>query len=272
MRIKEIHIKHYDCFVYPLSDFHIGEKGFTKKSEEKLKGYIKWIKETPNAYAILNGDLINVATLTSPSSPFEQNLGLDGQIDKVVKLLSPIKDKIWGAISGNHEQRLDRYVGYSPMITICDRLGVSYMGNSAVYIVRMCCKPNHRARTSFSIYSHHSTGGGRTVGSKMNSVDKMRELVANCDVYVCGHQHLLGVIHAVTQLLNVTTGKVETVRQMLVNAGGYLEWNDSYAEKKMLPPLKVGSPRIHFIVKRKCMRKKGMKDEHLLSKDLHISV
>ena len=270
MKVKEFKTKHNDIYIYPLGDVHIGDKGFTDASEEKLKGYIDFIKKTPNAFAILQGDLLNCATRISKSSPFEQKMDLKDQIAKAVELLKPIKDKILGAIDGNHETRMCDFAGYSPTISICERLGIDYMGDSVVYVVRMGCHSKRGApRTSFTLYSHHTTGGsGRTVGSKINRVGVMREIVANCDIYCGSHNHMLGAVPAVTQMINSTSGNVEVVRQMLVDCGGYLEWDNTYAERMMLPPLKMGSPRLHLIVKRS-NDKAGKEETH---KDVHVSL
>jgi hypothetical protein len=269
MKVKEFRTKFNDIYIYPLGDIHIGDKGFTKESERKLKGYVDFIKTTPNAFAILQGDLLNCATRVSKSSPFEQNMDLKDQIEMAVDILKPIKNKILGAIDGNHEQRLSDFAGYSPTISICERLGIDYMKDSALYIIRMACHSQKGIpRTSFTLYSHHTTGGnGRTVGSKINRVEVMREIVANADVYCGSHNHQLAAVPAVTQMINQTEGKIEIVRQMLVDCGGYLEWDSTYAERMMLPPLKLGSPRVHLIVKRET--KDGIEETH---KDCHVSL
>lgn len=271
MRVKEIKLRHNDVYLYPISDCHIGDKGFTKTSEEKLKGYIDFIKKTPNAYAVLVGDILNCSTRVSKTSPFDQTMDLKDQINKACEYLSPIKSKIWGAIQGNHENRLADFCGYSPMISICDRLGIDYMGDSGIYIIRMGCHSKKDApRSSFTIYTHHSTGGGKTPGSKINRIDAMRQIVANADCYLGGHNHMLGAVPAVTQMINPTTGKIEVQRQMLVDCGGYLEWDCTYAERMMLPPVKLGSPRIHLMIKRNDAKlKSGDKETY---KDVHISL
>lgn len=269
MKVKEFRTKFTDIYIYALGDIHIGDKGFTNESEKKLKGYIEYIRKTPNAFAILQGDILNCATRVSKSSPFEQSMDLKEQITKAIEILKPIKHKILGAIDGNHEQRLSDFSGYSPMISLCERLDIDYMKDSALYIIRMACHSKKDIpRTSFTVYSHHTTGGnGRTVGSKINRVEVMREIVANADVYCGSHNHMLGAVPAVTQMINATEGKIDIVRQMLVDCGGYLEWNNTYAERTMLPPLKIGSPRIHLIVKRS--EENGKEETH---KDIHISL
>lgn len=266
MQIAVNRFPYNDIYIIPINDLHVGDRGFTANSRKKLRGYINWIKKTPNAYSILGGDLCNVATRTSKTSPFEQNLTLEEQITEVVKLLSPIKGKILGAINGNHEQRLSDYTGYSPTIAICRGLGIKYMSDSGIYILRMGCR-KHTPRASFTIYHHHTTGGSRTVGGKMNRIAMLRDIIPNCDCYVGGHNHMLGAIPFDTQVINPTTERLETIRQMIVDAGGYLEWHDTYAERTMLQPLRVGSPRIHFIIKIN-----GRSKTDSIKRDIHVSL
>ena len=268
MRVKEFRTKFNDVYIYAIGDIHLGDRNFTKASEEKLKGYIEFIKKTPNAYCILQGDLLNVATRASKTSPFDQNLDLKEQIDKAVELFKPIKNKILGAVDGNHENRISDFTGYSPTISVCDRLGIDYMKDSAIYIIRMSCHSKRDIpRTSFTVYSTHGCGGGKSVGSKMNRVDGMRAIVSNCDVYASGHTHMLGCIPTITQVVNTSTGKVEMMRQMLVDTGSFLDWNESYAERMQLQPSKLGSPRIHLIVERKTVD--GVEETH---RDVHVSL
>lgn len=255
----------------------MGDKGFGRVSLEKLKGYIEWVKDTPNAFVFLLGDMVNCATLDSKSSPFEQDMNLSEQVENIVALLNPIKDKIVGAVDGNHENRLVKYSGYSPTISICERLGsVPYFGHSGVVIFRLGCRDGKSPRHSFTGYFHHTTGGGRTVGSKLNRVDMLRDIIPNADFYCGGHNHQLGVVHNVTHVINPTTGKMDVIRQMIVDCGGYLEWKNSYAEGMMLPPLKIGSPRIHLMLHRKAknikVKGKYKKVDEEVTKDIHVSL
>jgi len=265
--------------IYPIGDIHIGDKCFGKESKRKLNGYIRWIKNNPNAYAVLMGDLVNCATLGSPSSPFQQDMPLGDQIKAAVGLFKPIKHKILGAIDGNHEQRLIKYAGYSPTISICERLGIRYFESSAVIVFRLGYHRSHNAkkpssfasRASFAGYFHHTTGGGGTVGGKMNRVDKLTDIVADCDFYCGAHNHGLGAVPRDIYIVDRIGGREERLRQMLVNCGGYLEWRGSYAEQKQLAPLKIGSPRINLFVKRK-HRGDSRANEIDVKKDIHVSI
>ncbi len=45
--------------------------------------------------------------------------------------------------------------------------------------------------------------------------------------------------------------KIIIQRQLLIDSGSYLGWDDNYSEAKMLPPVKIGSPRIRIDGKKK---------------------
>ena len=250
------------AYLIVIGDLHIGDRGFGEESKEKLRGYLEWVRDRPNARVFLNGDLLNCATRVSATSPFDQDMPLKEQIEMVVNYLKPIKKKIIGAIDGNHEQRLSDYCGYSPTISICDRLGFPYFGDSAVVNFQVGIHKRgsgrENARISYLGYFHHTTGGGATVGGKINRVDKMRQLVINCDFYCGSHNHMLGAVPVAVPYVDRINGCIVLLKQFLIDCGGYLEWSDSYAERKQLPPQKIGSPRIRL--------------DGTFKKDLHVSL
>lgn len=255
MKYTTCRIKDKVCYLYPIGDIHVGDKNFHGEGEAKLKAYIDHIARTKNARVFLMGDIINVATRTSKSNPFDQTMNLQEQIRYATELLMPVKDKIIGAITGNHEARLEDSVGYNPTTAICANLGIPYFGISAVVAFKVGVG---RQPTVYHGYFHHTTGGGSTVGAAINRVDKLRQIVVNADFYVGGHNHRLGVFDTQTYEIDTNHGKIRRLRQVLVDAGSYLSWNGSYAESKQYPPSKLGSPRIRL-----SSEKQGVKDVHV---------
>ena len=252
MKVQSYKYKHNDIYIVPLGDLHIGDKCFTSESLRELKSIIDWVKKTSNAYIFLMGDLVNCATLSSPSNPLKQDMDLREQIDYAVNLLKCVSHKIVGAIDGNHELRLDRFSGYSPTISICEQLGTHYFKNSAVLLFRLGCRKTGRkgvlnsSRATFSGYFHHSTGGGNLPGSRLNRADKLRCIVSDVDFYCAAHNHFLSSAHNMIFRVNETTEKIEEIRQMTITTGGFLEYDESYSEEKMFAPLKIGCPIIHL--------------------------
>lgn len=254
-------------YLIPIGDVHVGEVGFNERAKEKLLGYIKWIKNTPNAYVFLMGDLLNTASRYSISSPFQQNMSTNQQIDTITNLLEPIKERIIGAICGNHEERMIDDYGYDPTIAICDRLGISYFGFDAVVLFRMGCHSkniNKHPRGTICGYFHHCTGGGTTLGGKLNRVDKLKDVVCNADFYVGGHTHALISGDGEVFSIDKTKARVDILRRVFVDAGSYFDYEGGYANMKQMPPSRMGSPRILLQIKRD-----GKDKVHT---DVHVSI
>jgi len=244
-------IKDNVAYLYPIGDIHLGDKSFTAKSMAKLKGYIKWIQNSRNSRVILMGDIFNVATRASKTSPFQQ-LSLKDEMKLALQLFKPIKNKILGVIDGNHENRAVDYMDYSPLIHFCDVLGLRYLQYSGVFKlgvgVNRCAGSSRtdQAKIIYIVYAHHTTGGGTTKGGRINRVAKLSEIFTNADIYLGAHNHDLITTPNEGWAVDRRTGNVKRFRQYFVDCGGYLDWNGSYAEQKMFPPLKIGSPKIRL--------------------------
>lgn len=89
--------------IIPISDVHIGDKLTNYKI---LKEVLETIRDTPNVYTILNGDLCNTALKNSKSDVYSDELSPMEQINRLIEILEPIKDKILVIGSGNHEDRI----------------------------------------------------------------------------------------------------------------------------------------------------------------------
>ena len=252
MRVVKHQVREPFCYLYPISDVHLGSKDFGEESEAKLRGYLNWVEKTPEARITLVGDILNTATRDTKGSLADQKLHLKDQIDFAYELFKPVKEKIIGATDGWHETVLEKYCGLSPTTTLCALLGVEYLGYSGAIVLgvgqrkRTAEERNPTPNCTYIIYQHHTTGGGATPGGKINRIDRLRLLVANADVYLGAHNHALGAMPVTTHIIDERTGAVEERRQLLVDCGGYFQWNGSYAEAMQLPPLKRGSARIRF--------------------------
>ena len=86
--------------IHTFSDWHIGDK-LCKISE--IKEQVLHVQNTPNAYVICNGDLMNNATKTSVSDCYSESITPMQQLQTLCELLEPIKDKILVIAPGNHE-------------------------------------------------------------------------------------------------------------------------------------------------------------------------
>lgn len=259
MRLIDITNLNDKVYLIPLGDVHLGAPNVDL---DKFEGYIDWVKEH-EAYIFLMGDLFDVATLSSPTKVFGQKLDLNESIRYLHDILYPVKDKVIGAITGNHEGRLEKYAGFNPLQAFCDSFGIPYAGYSAVIRFRVGKYERKNGLVSpkveYIFYAHHTTGGGSTLGGKLNRVSKLSTIFQGADCYLGGHNHSKALGQdSVAYLSKSGNGKatIQFKRVMYVDTGSFLTYDGSYAEQMMLSPSHTGAPRL---------RMSG------IQKDLHIS-
>jgi len=261
-RMRLIDVVDYSTPVYlvPLGDVHLGAFNV---DFQKFEGYVKWIKEN-NAYTVLMGDLFDVATLDSETSPFEQSMSLNEAMRYLKNILYPVKDKILCAIEGNHELRLRKKAGFSVTESFCDQLGITYAKFSAVLRFRIGRKRRSfpemtSPRIEYMLFCHHSTGGGRTIGGRLNRAEQLKFIFEGADAYIIGHNHAKALGEEdVFRVVKSGNGKAKVVncRVYYIDSGSFLIYEGSYAEASMLRPTNTGAVRI---------RMNGVR------KDLHVS-
>lgn len=226
-------------FIIPLGDIHYGSKNFSTNSQIILNEKLNFVKKKKEARVILVGDLVDTATITSKTSVFDEDKTLIEQKREIAETLRPIKNKIIGAFQGNHERRTWKLAGDDPTADISDRLGIKYLGISGVIEIKI-------RKQRYLIYAHHTTGGGSTPGSKVNRAEKNRNLVTDCDIFLAAHSHGLGCVPIAVYIPEPSLKKCILKIQYLINTGGYLEWNDSYAEAAQFSPNPIGTPTIYL--------------------------
>ena len=254
----DIPAKYDHGYLLPLGDLHRGDRHLTARGLNKLKGYMDWAMERGNAFIFLMGDILNVASRSSKTNPFESESG-DDEYAKSVALFKPYASRIIGCITGNHEQRMYKDFGFNPLKPFCNELGIPYCGYSAAIRIRVGKRPDRKNEylQTYWGFAHHGNGGGGTLGAALNRKMKLQEIVHGMDFYMAGHDHNL--IVGTRNILLPKRDKIEHQRVHYIDTGSFLDWDGSYAEEKALPVSKQGAPRLRF---------SGDKRKH----DLHISV
>ena len=258
MQVVHLSIVEDHGYLIPIGDLHRGDRHLTTRGLNKLKGYLDWVISKSNAYAFLMGDILNVASRSSKTNPFESMSGND-EYQKSVELFKPYASRIIGVISGNHENRMYKEFGFNPLQPFCNELGIPYCGYSAAIRVR-AGKRTDRKNEYWQTYwgfAHHGTGGGGTLGAALNKKVKLQEIVHGMDFYMAGHDHQL--IAGTRNILLPKRDKIEHQRVHYIDTGSFLDWDGSYAEEAAMPIGKQGSPRLRF---------SGKQHSH----DLHISI
>ncbi|MBE7074852.1 MAG: hypothetical protein E7376_02610 [Clostridiales bacterium] len=183
--------QHSQVMLLVLNDVHIGSAGC---NIDKFIRYLKQVKNIPNCYLILNGDLMNNANNLGKSSPLENNLSPMNEQKLIHTLLSDpvIKEKIICSTSGNHESGarakdsgLDSLV--TPMATL-DILDI-YARYMAQVVIRMKCPYTSTGYTDFKILVRHGSGIGGQAGKVVESMFNLCKNFGNYDMVIQGHTH-----------------------------------------------------------------------------------
>ncbi len=228
--------KHDHAYLVPIGDVHLGSTSFSEKGRKLLMGYLDWVAKTPNAKICLMGDIFDVATRASATSPFESS---SSEYSRAVEIFKPYAKHIVFSLRGNHCERLLQYAGYDPMERFCEAIGVPYLGISTVTRFDV-------GKETYFGYFHHSTGGGGSLGNALNRATKLQDMVQGVDFYCIGHNHnLVSGVKQVYRPNQFGTGIAEH-RLWYIDCGSYLDYPESYAERMMLTPGKLGSPRLRF--------------------------
>jgi len=259
---KEIPFSQF--YVVPLADFHIGAKAC---AFDVITGYLNWIREHENAYAILNGDLINGATKTSTPELYDDLIKPQDAHRKVRAMLMPIKDKILMITRGGHEEHIYRTVGHDYTAELAYDLGdVPYRPDGGMVSILAPRREGDRHKLEFTFYATHGWGGARTIGAKVKKVEELA-MAVDADVYILSHDHTQAV-HRFNTLVpsrrHDRNGKRRLVvhRKLLVNTGGFLRY-EGYVARKGYMPQDLGTPRIRCEIKA---------TTHDYYKDLHSSI
>jgi len=229
-------LKTNDCHIVLLSDWHIGNESCNFQLINKLVSYVK---KTPNAYAIILGDLIEMIGYHSKGLLHSQKIYATEQFKEAVRILEPIKDKILFAVTGNHEGRTVKDCALDLMELLCERLDIDYRGVDCYFGIK------NLSGTLIRWYTTHGSAGGATIGAKVNRLEKCHWKFPNADILVMGHTHSLSDIYKEIPFLT-QTGKVESKIQYFVCAGTALGSDAKYAAQAGYPPAPVGGKIIHI--------------------------
>lgn len=171
-----------------LSDFHIGDQLCNLKL---IKQVLQEVKESPNTFIILNGDLMNNATKSSVSDVYSEAMTPTEQILKLCEILDPIKERILVIHPGNHEFRTLKNDGVDIIRLVAKQLHIEDRFSDGWWYLYLTFGLNQEKKDRpmlYTITGIHGYGGGRKNGGKINNLVEMSDKVI-ADLYIMGHTH-----------------------------------------------------------------------------------
>lgn len=232
--------------VHPMADLHIGDNQCDFKL---IMDRIEHIKNTPNAYCILDGDLMDTAIASSIGDTYGANLQPMEQLKQCVKIFEPIKDKILAVLPGNHENRVYKSDGLDITEIMCSQLGIpeKYSSTTALLFIRFGKATKHtrpNSRQLYTAYVTHGSGGGRKEGGKVNRLADLACIV-DADIYIHAHTHLPLVFKESFFRVNSGNSSVALVDKLFVNTAASLNYG-GYGDKQGYKPASKAAPVIYL--------------------------
>jgi predicted phosphodiesterase len=243
-------------------DWHVGTPNCDMKS---ISLKIEEIKNTPNAYLALVGDLaecielkdkrFSISSVDKIFYPRLSELSV-AQYDYIKDLLTPIKDKILCAVPGNHEEKIKSEYCHDIHLDLCRTLNIPNMGTAGFLKIKFDRSQFHAPE--LITFLTHGWVGGRSSGSKINAVENLSQYF-EADLYAMGHSHNLFV--SSKSRLSVAGSHTKSKDVWFCNTGSYLQTyvdeQSCYAEKMCLPPNKLGCPKFTIDVSSGGLKIKG---------------
>lgn len=166
--------------VYALGDIHIGSPEFDEKAIQKK---IRIIEDDPCAAVVLCGDVADYGLKNSKTNVYFATMSPRHQQEYAYELFAPIANKFSAVVPGNHEERITKEVGTSPLYDLCVRWGVEevYRENMAITKYVFGRWDNQKCPICFV--------GAATHGTTKNKNHKFFGCIDNIDFSISGHTH-----------------------------------------------------------------------------------
>jgi len=243
--------KFKELILIPISDIHKDNPLF---SLHHVNRTIQFIGDTKNAVGVFNGDLCEAAIRSSKGEIYKQKTTPQDQRDWVIEKFTPIKHKILGMTTGNHEMRIYNETGVDLSKDIAKALGIPYRPEGMMLKLSFGDYNNYTKGSPYTYWTYftHGYGGARTKAAKAVKVERLSAWI-HADCYIMSHDHVVNVAPDVYLMPDPRThldektgfqvGKVTAKRKMLVKSNAYLKWG-GYSEMGGFPPVDLETPII----------------------------
>ena len=222
--------------IMPIGDIQLGSPTC---DEELLKEKIQQCLQK-KIYVIGMGDWAESGTRSSVGAAvYEQILNPQAQIDKLVKLFTPLAEAglLLYILAGNHEQRISDSMGIDTAQLIAKLLSVPYLGYCAFVNLIV-------GKEKYSVYSTHGTSNAAQVYGKIKAATDIAK-IQDAEITLYAHTHGL---FDYSELKYISDD--ETIDRHIILTGSFLKYKGSYAEKKGLPPARLGTALINLYGKK----------------------
>lgn len=223
----------HDITIVPISDVHLGSPGCM---EQEFIKFIQTVKETPNVYLTLGGDLIDNGTKSSVTNPFRATMPPSQQKKEMANILSDVRDRILCFVPGNHERRSGKDADDDPMYDIAAKLDLEhlYRENIAFLKIQMGEKENHKGNRNAGKY-RPTYVLVVTHGASVNRGERFGYVIDGMDALIVGHTHKPFTTQPGKILIDTKNNKVSIRPFKVISSTSWLEYGGYAAQKMLLP-------------------------------------
>lgn len=227
--------------IYPIADVHLGA---AEHMERAWSQFCIDVLEDSRAYIILGGDLVNNATKSSVSNVYEETMRPREQKKIMTEMLTPLRDRILCAVTGNHERRSMRDVDSDITYDIMCKLDLEHLYRTNIAFVKIQLgkdknqtgsKTNSSDRPTYCLCVAHGAGGGGMTGGGVNKFERFAYVLDGVDALVVGHTHRPWVTQPAKIKVDTRNNTVTAVPFKVVSMSSWLNYG-GYAAEKMLSP------------------------------------
>jgi hypothetical protein len=239
------------CF---FGDCHFGTTSF---DEDRFDWFLTKSSKMPNPYYLGMGDYTDFASY-GENKKLHQGDMHDTTMDRLDMMVmednrlfaqkcKQMRGRLLGLIGGNHQYSM--VGGKTTDEDLAERLGTTYLGWLTVLMVQLTASPGHTM--TFTVFGCHGSGGGKLLGTSINKVIDMQQIIPNADIYVQGHDHQRmavpkSVIHIVPNANPRVDGFVlKQKRQYFVRSGSfqksYERDKSGFAQGRLMKPADLGA-------------------------------
>lgn len=224
-----------DIQIVPISDVHLGAREF---SEERWIKFIETVKDTPNMYIILGGDLINNSTRNSVSNIFDERMRPSDQKKLMVNYLVPIRDRILCSVTGNHERRSGKDADDDPCYDIMAKLDLEHLHRENIAFLKIQMGRARACGTrnpTYTIAVTHGSGGGILSGAAINRNERFGYTIDGADALIVGHTHKPMVSQPGKLVIDKQHNTVSVRPFKVIVSTSWLDYGGYAAQKMLLP-------------------------------------
>lgn len=231
--------------IFPISDVHFGALEHLNK---EWLAFCKMVEQTPNAYIILGGDLVNNNVRTCGFiNPYDELVRPREQKHRMVEMLKPLAEsgRILCAVSGNHEARSLKDDDIDITYDIMAKLDIEDLYRPSMAFMKVSLGNRKNDNTPVQSYTFavtHGAGGGIYTGATVNRNERFGNVIEGLDCLIVGHTHKGTVTKPSKIVIDRKNDKVTMSHYTVISMTSWLNYG-GYAMQKMLLPAHVADPQ-----------------------------